>query len=87
MRLGAETDRPEFDNFSWFSMMFGAGIGVGMLTWAVAEPIYHFGNNPRVIGETMAFLNTGRFDRSMTWLEGVMDAVGCPDAECLTGTE
>ena len=44
-------------------------------------------NNPRVIGETMAFLNTGRFDRSMTWFEGVMDAVGCPDAECLTGTE
>ena len=49
MRLGADTDRPEFDNFSWFSMMFGAGIGVGMLTWAVAEPIYHFQNNPRVI--------------------------------------
>ncbi|WP_308915532.1 BCCT family transporter [Jannaschia sp. LMIT008] len=49
MRLGKDTDRPEFDNFSWFSMMFGAGIGVGMLTWAVAEPIYHFQNNPRVI--------------------------------------
>ncbi|MGB3690671.1 MAG: BCCT family transporter [Jannaschia helgolandensis] len=49
MRLGADTDRPEFDNFSWFSMMFGAGIGVGMLTWSVAEPIYHFQTNPRVI--------------------------------------
>ena len=30
-------------------MMFGAGIGVGMLTWAVAEPVYHFNNNPEVI--------------------------------------
>lgn len=30
-------------------MMFGAGIGVGMLTWAVAEPVYHFANNPDVI--------------------------------------
>ena len=30
-------------------MMFGAGIGVGMLTWAVAEPIYHFNTNPDVI--------------------------------------
>ena len=29
--------------------MFGAGIGVGMLTWAVAEPVYHFQNNPEVI--------------------------------------
>ncbi len=49
MKLGRPDDEPEFTNFSWFSMMFGAGIGVGMLTWAVAEPIYHFANNPEVI--------------------------------------
>ncbi|CTQ49832.1 BCCT family transporter [Jannaschia donghaensis] len=49
MNLGLEGEKPEFDNFSWFSMMFGAGIGVGMLTWAVAEPISHFQNNPSVI--------------------------------------
>ena len=49
MKLGRPEDVPEFTSFSWFSMMFGAGIGVGMLTWAVAEPIYHFNNNPEVI--------------------------------------
>ncbi len=49
LKLGQDGDVPEFSNFSWFSMMFGAGIGVGMLTWAVAEPIYHFNNNPEVI--------------------------------------
>ncbi len=49
LKLGVQSDKPEFSNFSWFSMMFGAGIGVGMLTWAVAEPVYHFGNNPEVI--------------------------------------
>ncbi len=49
LKLGLDTDEPEFSNFSWFSMMFGAGIGVGMLTWAVAEPVYHFNNNPDVI--------------------------------------
>lgn len=49
LKLGLPDDEPEFSNFSWFSMMFGAGIGVGMLTWAVAEPIYHFNNNPDVI--------------------------------------
>lgn len=49
LKLGLDDDKPEFSNFSWFSMMFGAGIGVGMLTWAVAEPIYHFTNNPEVI--------------------------------------
>lgn len=49
LKLGQHDEKPEFSNFSWFSMMFGAGIGVGMLTWAVAEPVYHFNNNPEVI--------------------------------------
>lgn len=49
LKLGKEGDEPEFSYFSWFSMMFGAGIGVGMLTWSVAEPIYHFSNSPEVI--------------------------------------
>lgn len=49
LKIGHDDDVPEFSNFSWFSMMFGAGIGVGMLTWAVAEPVYHFQNNPDVI--------------------------------------
>ncbi|ERP96407.1 transporter [Labrenzia sp. C1B10] len=51
--LGLPEDKPEFSRFSWFSMMFGAGIGIGMLTFATAEPMYHFANNPNVImGET-----------------------------------
>lgn len=49
LRLGQEDDRPEFSNFSWFSMMFGAGIGIGMLTFATAEPVYHFNKNPSTI--------------------------------------
>ncbi|THH34219.1 BCCT family transporter [Aliishimia ponticola] len=53
LKMGLPDDRPEFSRFSWFSMMFGAGIGIGMLTFATAEPMYHFANNPNVImGET-----------------------------------
>ena len=53
LKLGLSEDRPEFSRFSWFSMMFGAGIGVGMLTFATAEPMYHFADNPNVIlGQT-----------------------------------
>jgi len=59
MNLGAEGEKPEFSNFSWFSMMFGAGIGVGMLTWAVAEPVAHFGSNPETI---MGITNGGTED-------------------------
>lgn len=49
LKLGRPEDTPEFSSFSWFSMMFGAGIGIGMLTYATGEPIYHFGTNPDVI--------------------------------------
>jgi choline/glycine/proline betaine transport protein len=49
LKLGRPEDKPEFSRFSWFSMMFGAGIGIGMLTFATGEPIYHFQTNPDVI--------------------------------------
>ncbi|MEO0368212.1 MAG: BCCT family transporter [Pseudomonadota bacterium] len=49
VKLGRPDEVPEFSRFSWFSMMFGAGIGVGMLTYATAEPIFHFTNNPDTI--------------------------------------
>lgn len=49
LKLGLPGDQPEFSNFSWFSMMFGAGIGIGMLTFATAEPMYHFAKNPATI--------------------------------------
>ncbi|MEM8500358.1 MAG: BCCT family transporter [Pseudomonadota bacterium] len=49
LKLGTDEDTPEFSYFSWISMMFGAGIGVGMLTWAIAEPVTHFANSPEVI--------------------------------------
>jgi choline/carnitine/betaine transport len=49
LKMGLPGDAPEFSSFSWFSMMFGAGIGIGMLTFATAEPMYHFANNPEVI--------------------------------------
>ncbi len=49
LKLGHAEDQPEFSNFSWFSMMFGAGIGIGMLTFATAEPMFHWASNPDTI--------------------------------------
>ena len=49
LKLGQLEDKPRFSNFSWISMMFGAGIGVGMMTWSVAEPLYHLQKSPEVI--------------------------------------
>jgi choline/glycine/proline betaine transport protein len=47
VRLGADHERPEHTNLSWFSMLFAAGIGTILMFWAVAEPVNHFANPPR----------------------------------------
>jgi choline/carnitine/betaine transport len=67
LNLGADGEKPEFSNFSWFSMMFGAGIGVGMLTWAVAEPVAHFQNNPSVIQGLTTALDADNVRTAYVW--------------------
>ena len=47
--MGPEGEKPEFSNFSWFSMMFGAGLGVGLMVFATAEPLGLWGSNPVVV--------------------------------------
>ena len=54
LRIGAPDEKPEFSRFSWFSMLFGAGIGIGMLTYSTGEPLAHFANNPDIIRGTVA---------------------------------
>lgn len=48
IKLGGRTAKPDFSRVSWFSMLFSAGMGIGLLFWGVAEPIYHFNDNPFV---------------------------------------
>lgn len=50
-RMGREGEPPEFSNFSWFSMMFGAGLGVGLMVFATAEPLGLWGSNPMTVGQ------------------------------------
>lgn len=49
LRIGNPGEKPEFGRFSWFAMLFGAGIGIGMLTYSTGEPLAHFANNPDII--------------------------------------
>lgn len=42
VRLGGKDAKPEFSTVSWFSMMFAAGMGVGLLYWGVAEPVAQY---------------------------------------------
>lgn len=42
IRLGNKTDKPEFKTLSWLAMLFGAGMGIGIVYWSVAEPVTHY---------------------------------------------
>lgn len=46
IRLGKDTDIPEYSLLSWFSMIFAAGMGIGLVFWSVAEPMNHFLSPP-----------------------------------------
>ncbi|CAN5752207.1 glycine betaine transporter OpuD [soil metagenome] len=51
IRLGKDDDRPEFGYFSWFAMLFAAGMGIGLVFWGVAEPISHLTTPPYGMAE------------------------------------
>src|SRR6056297_1704589 len=41
IRLGGENAKPEFSTAAWFAMLFSAGMGIGLMFFAVAEPMWH----------------------------------------------
>lgn len=46
IKLGGKDAKPQHSFFSWFSMLFCAGMGIGLLFWGGAEPLYFFMNPP-----------------------------------------
>lgn len=46
IKLGKDEDRPEFSTFQWLSMLFGGGMGIGLVFWSVSEPMMHYMNPP-----------------------------------------
>ena len=42
IRLGDDGSRPEFRTSSWLAMLFSAGIGIGLLFFSIAEPLFYF---------------------------------------------
>ncbi|UTW47486.1 BCCT family transporter [Bacterioplanoides sp. SCSIO 12839] len=75
IKLGDADGKPEFSNFSWFSMMFGAGIGIGMLGYATGEPMYHMSDNPDIrmsatlVKEAFASANITLAEGADLWAE------------------
>jgi len=43
VRLGGTEATPDFSYLGWFSMLFAAGMGIGLMFYGVSEPLTHFG--------------------------------------------
>ena len=53
IRLGGVDAKPAFSYFSWFAMLFATGQGVGLVFWAVAEPIMMYGGTPVAVPDPL----------------------------------
>lgn len=42
IKLGKDDSKPEYSTISWFGMLFGAGMGIGLVFYGVAEPLSHY---------------------------------------------
>lgn len=45
--LGREGEKPEFGMLSWFSMLFAAGMGIGLVFYGVGEPLSYATFDPK----------------------------------------
>ncbi|MDX1726475.1 MAG: BCCT family transporter [Pseudoalteromonas tetraodonis] len=49
IKLGPEHSQPEYSSMLWFAMLFSAGMGIGLIFYGVAEPVFHYATPP--VGE------------------------------------
>ncbi|WP_110670731.1 choline BCCT transporter BetT [Salinicola halophilus] len=73
IRLGPEHSRPDFNIFSWSAMLFSAGIGIGVIFFALAEPLTQFYNAPNAPDDQVA---AARHAMQITFLHWGMSGWG-----------
>ena len=49
IKLGKDTDIPEYTYFSWFAMLFCGATGIGLVFWSIAEPLSHYVAPPNLL--------------------------------------
>ncbi|MFJ9991862.1 BCCT family transporter [Pseudomonas putida] len=53
IKLGPDHSTPDYNNATWFAMLFSAGMGIGLMFFGVAEPVMHFLKPPLGEGGTV----------------------------------
>lgn len=67
IRIGGKTAQPEFSYWAWFSMLFSAGMGIGLVFYSVAEPVFHYFSPPYGAGSTMESAKTAMVFTYFHW--------------------
>ena len=68
IRLGSDDSRPEYSNITWFGLLFGCGMGVGLVFWGVAEPLTYYLNPPDgIVAASQASANFAFENFFMHW--------------------
>ncbi|MFK4761469.1 BCCT family transporter [Microbacterium sp. ZW T5_45] len=67
--LGRDDEEPEFSMFSWISMLFAAGMGIGLVFWGAAEPLTFFESPPpgTVEANTLEAMHTAQTQVLYHW--------------------
>lgn len=52
IKLGPDHAEPDYNRLTWLSMLFAAGMGIGLMFFGVAEPVMHFLSPPTAEGNT-----------------------------------
>ena len=68
IKLGKDDDEPEFGLMSWFSMLFAAGMGIGLVFWGASEPLTFFTNpKPGVTGDSADLASAAMSQTFLHW--------------------
>ncbi len=79
VKLGPDGAIPEHSTPAWLSMMFCAGIGVGILAFSVSEPVSEFQSNPDILSGAVAPASPAALASAMRYvfLHWGLSAWGC----------
>ncbi|WP_240607120.1 BCCT family transporter [Cryobacterium aureum] len=68
IKLGKDDDEPEFGLMSWFSMLFAAGMGIGLVFWGASEPLTFFTTpKPGVTGDSADLASAAMSQTFLHW--------------------
>ena len=67
IRIGGADAQPEFSYWAWFSMLFSAGMGIGLVFYSVAEPIFHYISPPYGVGQSIESAKTAMLFTYFHW--------------------